>query len=386
MLSPPCKSAGIFFIRYVQKRHLLYFRFHDYHVFDIRVLPSFYGFGSANTLRYQTTNHDRHAAGVCLLSWLPFVYWSPKRQKRKKMKQFNTFLAIIGTGLLISACDNAAKTKDTPRRGQKVFYADESFQPLMETSSYTFMGIYPDSELDFVYTGETAAMNAMAQGKTRTIFVSRDFTEKEKKSLHNSNIQVETGVFAHDAVTFIVNLGNNDTLLTQAQLKAILSGKSTVWPASNKPVEVVFDRVQSANFNYMLKWLGGTSYGKGVHATKSTAELIQYVQNHPLTLGVIGYNFISDLDDPAVKNRLKQFKVVAIQGKEGSYWRPNKATITEEKYPFHREIWYINSGAPDGLNTGFIHFLTGRQGQLLLEKCELGPGKGTPREINFITE
>ncbi|MDR0801331.1 substrate-binding domain-containing protein [Fluviicola sp.] len=302
------------------------------------------------------------------------------------MKQFHIFLALVGSGILFSACDNASKTKDTPRRGQKTFYADESFQPLMETSSYTFMGIYPDAKLDFVYTGETAAMNAMSQGKTRTIFVSRDFTDKEKKSLHASNIQVESGVFAHDAVTFIINPGNNDTLLTQDQLKNILTGKSTTWPFSNKPIEVVFDRVQSANFNFMLKWLGNASYGKVVHATRSTKELIQYVQNHPLTLGVIGYNFISDLDDPAVKKRLKQFKVVAIQGEEGSYWRPNKATITEKKYPFHREIWYINSGAPDGLNSGFINFLNGRQGQLLLEKCELGPGKGTPREINFITE
>lgn len=302
------------------------------------------------------------------------------------MKQLKPFLVIIGAGILLAACDNQSKPKDTPRKGQKTFYADESYQPLMETASYTFMGTFPDAELDFVYTSETDAMNAMAHGKTRTIFVSRDFTDKEKKSLRTSNIQVQSEIFAHDGVVFIVNLGNNDTLLTQTQLKDMLTGKKTVWPLSQKPVEVVFDRVQSANFNYMLNWLKGAEYGKEVHATKSTEELIKYVQEHPLTLGVIGYNTISDFDDPVVKKRLKQFRTVAIQDQEGSYWRADKATITEKKYPFYRPIWYINSGAPDGLNTGFIHFLTGRQGQLLLEKCELGPGKGTPREINFVTE
>lgn len=301
------------------------------------------------------------------------------------MKKTVPFLALASS-ILLTACNTSSTPKDTPRRGKKTMYADLSFEPLMATSSYTFTGIYPDSELDFVYTSETDAMNAMAQGKTRTIFVSRDFTAKEKKNLRASNITVQSEIFAHDAVTFIVNLGNNDTLLTQKQLKEILTGKNATWPVSKKPLEVVFDRVQSSNFNFMLHWLDGKQFGKDVHATKSTEELIQYVQDHPFTLGVIGYNLISDFDDPEVQKRLKQFRIVGIQDLEGDYWRPNKASITEEKYPFYRPIWYINSGAPDGLNTGFVHFLSGRQGQLLLEKCELGPGRGTPREINFVTE
>jgi phosphate transport system substrate-binding protein len=301
------------------------------------------------------------------------------------MKKTGLLLAVV-VPIIIGSCDNAPTQKDTPRRGKKTLYADESFKPLMETASYTFTGIYPDSELDFVYTSETDAMNVMANGKTRTIFVSRDFTAKEKKNLRASNITVVSEVFAQDAVTFIVNLGNNDTLLTQKQLRELLTGKNATWPISKKPLEVVFDRVQSSNFNFMLHWLNGKQFGKDVHATKSTEELIQYVQEHPFTLGVIGYNLISDFDDPVVKNRLKQFRIVGIQDLEGDYWRPNKASITEKKYPFYRPIWFINSGAPDGLNTGFVRFLAGRQGQLLLEKCELGPGKGTPREINFITE
>ncbi|HRP53462.1 MAG TPA: hypothetical protein PLI97_08140, partial [Fluviicola sp.] len=110
------------------------------------------------------------------------------------------------------------------------------------------------------------------------------------------------------------------------------------------------------------------------------------VSKNPLTLGVIGYNFISDLDDKAVQERLKQFKTVGIGDANNNYWRADKACITEKKYPFVRPIWYINSGAPDGLNSGFVNFLTSRQGQLLLEKCELGPGRGTPREITIMYE
>lgn len=283
------------------------------------------------------------------------------------------------------ACTEFSK-EETPRKGSKTLVADESFKPLMETASYTFMGINPKAELTFNYTSETQAMNALSSGKTHTIFVSRDFTEEEKKKLKTNLIQVKSEIIAHDAVVFIVNNSNIDTLLTQKQIEQILTGELTEWPNNKQKIEVVFDRVQSANFNYMLRFLNGKPFGPQVHAAKSMDEVINYVSKNPLTLGVIGYNFISDLDDKAVQERLKQFKTVGIGDANNNYWRADKACITEKKYPFVRPIWYINSGAPDGLNSGFVNFLTSRQGQLLLEKCELGPGRGTPREITIMYE
>lgn len=293
--------------------------------------------------------------------------------------------SILVLGIQFSCNTNQTTSDDTPRRGKKTMYLDESFKPLIKTASEVFMGIYPDADLNLVYTSETNAMKALSEGTARTIFTGRDYNKEEKKYLRSRNITVTSEIIAHDAITFIVNLENGDTLLTQNQIRDLLTGKSTKWPNSQKPIEIVFDRVQSANFNFMLNWIG-SDFGKQVHAAKNTEDLISYVQNHPNTLGVIGYNFLSDFDDPVVKARSKKIKVVGIKGKDKYYWRPNKANIMEKKYPFCRAIWAINSGAPDGLNTGFVTFLSGRQGQLLLEKCELGPGKGTPREINFTTE
>lgn len=300
------------------------------------------------------------------------------------MKKF-VFLNLLFIGGMLYSCETNQTPDDTPRRGKKTMYSDESFEPFIKTASEVFMGTYPDAELNLVYTSETKAMKALSEGTARTIFIGRDYTPEEKKYLRSRNITVTSYIIAHDAITFIVNLNNTDTLLTQTQIRDLLSGKSTVWPGSQKPVEVVFDQVQSANFNHLLKWIG-TDFGKQVHAAKNTEDLIQYIQKNPNTLGIIGYNFISDLDDPSVLSRLKKFRVVGVKGNDTYYWKPTKANITEKKYPFWRPIWAINSGAPDGLNTGFVNWLNSRQGQLLLEKCELGPGKGTPREINFITQ
>lgn len=300
------------------------------------------------------------------------------------MKKLVILSLLVLLGIQFS-CNTNQTPDDTPRRGKKTMYLDESFQPLIKTASEVFTGIYPEADLNLVYTSETNAMKALSEGKARTIFIGRDYTQEEKKYLRSLNITVTSDIIAHDAITFIVNLNNMDTLLTQNQLRDLLKGKSTTWPISQKPIEIVFDQVQSANFNHLLKWIG-TDFGKQVHAAKNTEDLIKYVQANPNTLGIIGYNHISDFDDPHVKARLKKFRVVGIQGNDKYYWRPTKANIAERKYPFWRPIWAINSGAPDGLNTGFVNWLNAREGQLLLEKCELGPGKGTPREINFVTE
>lgn len=123
-----------------------------------------------------------------------------------------------------------------------------------------------------------------------------------------------------------------------------------------------------------------------VHAVKSTKEVIAYVKAHKNAIGIIGYNFIADQEDRNVLQLLKEVKLVSVKGNDAYFWKPYKATLLDNKYPLIKEIWAINSGAPDGLNTGYVNFLDSRQGQLLVDKCDLGPGKGTPREVQIIEE
>lgn len=300
------------------------------------------------------------------------------------MKQI---LLLVTLGLVLGACTDTPSTpKTTPRKGKTIMFADIAYEPLMTTAAYTYNGLYPNAEISFQYVSETEAMNAMSHGKTKTIFVSRDFTDKEKKNLHASNIQVVSKIIARDAITFIVNLESKDTLLTLTQLKELLTTDAPNGPLSKNPIEFVFDRVQSSNFNYLHRWLNGKEFGKMVHAVKSTKEVIAYVKAHKNAIGIIGYNFIADQEDRNVLQLLKEVKLVSVKGKDAYYWKPYKATIIDNKYPLIKEIWSINSGAPDGLNTGYINFLDSRQGQLLVDKCDLGPGKGTPREIQIIEE
>jgi phosphate transport system substrate-binding protein len=292
--------------------------------------------------------------------------------------KFALFLAVSVSALLM-ACSGSpfGKDNDTHSRGYKAMIADEAYQPLLRTVSMTFSGLYPEATINFSYRSETEALNALIADETKTIFVSRDFTEKEKTKLVKSNIQAKAIIFAYDAVTFILHPSVMDTVYSEEQIKQLLtsnSGKTTM----------VFDQVQSSNFNYLQRHFKIGKYGKNVKALSSTPDVIKYVSEHPDAIGIVGFAWLSDMEDPVVQARLKQVRVAYVSNpKDGKAYQPHSYNLRESLYPFRKEIYCLNKGAADGLNSGFTVFLEDEKGQLLIHKTGLLPYRKTPRMFNF---
>ena len=145
---------------------------------------------------------------------LPLKITGKKAKIMKKLALFSLLLVLV----IQFSCNTNQTPVDTPRRGTKTMCADESFQPLIKTASEVFMGTYPDADLKMIYSSETEAMKALSEGTARTIFTGRDYTKEEKKYLRSLNITVTSDIIAYDAITFIVNRNNADTMLTQDQI------------------------------------------------------------------------------------------------------------------------------------------------------------------------
>ena len=292
--------------------------------------------------------------------------------------KFAWIFSVLAASVII-ACSGSpfGKDNDTHSRGYKSMIADEAYQPLLRTASMTFSGLYPKATINFSYRSETEALNALIKDETKTIFVSRDFTEKEKTKLVKSNIQAKAIIFAYDAVTFILHPSVTDSIFSEEQIKELLtanSGKNTM----------VFDQVQSSNFNCLQRYFGISKYGKNVKALGSTPDVIKYVSEHPEAIGVVGFAWFSDMEDPMVQTRLKQVRVAYILNKkDNKAYQPHSYNLRESLYPFRKEIYCLNKGAADGLNSGFTVFLEDEKGQLLIHKTGLLPYRKTPRMFNF---
>jgi phosphate transport system substrate-binding protein len=178
-----------------------------------------------------------------------------------------------------------------------------------------------------------------------------------------------------------------DTNITVDELKKILNGETLRWKTSKKDINVVFDNQRSANFNYLLALTKTDQLSKNVFAVKSNEEVINYVKKNENAIGVIGLNWVSDQDDFEVMNFLDGIKVMHVaKNAKSDYFQPYPGVIYTYEYPLTREMWLINWGARSGINSGFVNFMIGEKGQLLIQKSELVPARSPIRLIQISTD
>lgn len=300
-------------------------------------------------------------------------------------------LSILTVATTIVACNDSenplAYAKNAHGRGAVKIFIEESFKPLFDTSIYTFESFYPKANITPVYRSEGDIINAFFANKTKTITISRDFTATEKYKLKKNSVEVRSEKIAEDALALIIHPSNNDSLITLDELKAIVSGKQTTWKTSQSKINVVFDQKNSANFAYLIDLCKIKQLPINVFAVKSNVEVINYVKNNPSALGVIGLNWISDQDDFDVLDFVNGLKVMSVaKNNKSAYFKPYAGFIYTREYPLKREIWMINKAGRQTLNSGFVLFMKGEKGQLIVQKSALVPANAPVRLIQLREE
>jgi phosphate transport system substrate-binding protein len=297
-------------------------------------------------------------------------------------------ILFVLTLTILTACNHPqnplAYQTDTHSRGKAVVYIEESFKPLFNTSIETFQGQYPKATIVPKYMGENEIIQAMYDRKAKTIVVSRDLSEKEIKFLKSVKIEVRRDKVAVDAIALIIHPSNKDTLITVQELKSLLTGKNVKWKATGNEIKVVYDKPNSANYNYLTALCGKQANNKQIFAAKSNEEVINFVKNNPNAIGVIGLNWISDDDDFDTKDFLNGIKVMAVaKDSKSEYFQPYNGFMYTKEYPLVRDIWMINKGKRSGLNTGFVLFMKNEIGQTIIQQAGLVPANSPVRLIQF---
>ncbi|MFM8597182.1 MAG: PstS family phosphate ABC transporter substrate-binding protein [Flavobacteriales bacterium] len=290
-----------------------------------------------------------------------------------------TKFIFLGLLVVLFACDNNNNPfvyqKDAHGRGKTTIQVEESFKPLFTTCIETFMSQYPKATIKGVYGPEDQLIANFYANKTKTIVISRDLNDQEKQYLKSKNVSYRSDKVATDAVTLILHPSMTDTLLSVAQIKALLSSDQAKLPSGKNIEHIVFDQRGSANFNFMVNMLQIQNLAKRVSAVNSNEEVINYVKTHPNSIGIIGLNWVSDQDDPEALNFLDGLRIADVYTDDPeAACKPYAGFIYTKEYPLIRDIWMINKGRRSGLNTGFVLFMKkDDKGQLIIQKSELVP-------------
>lgn len=313
-------------------------------------------------------------------------------------------LAVIMAAVTVS-CDK--KSQSTSTSGLARVACDQSFENIMQQEVEVFECIYPNASIMPAYLDEQACIDSLLNmGRVNTIVVTRQLTDKEKKYLKDHKKNVKESKIAVDAIALISNPQNDmDEPLTRRELVDILTGKITRWdqlgPSKMGKIDVIFEHHNSSTVKYMRdSLLRGAQFGPNVYAQKTARDVFKVVSENRDALGVIGVSWISadlkgrELDTKELAASLEQndttardfneaVKVIAVRNDDAlKAYKPYQAYIFDGSYPLYRSIYMITTAPGGSLGHGFYSFVTGFQGQKLIQMTGILPATVRPRMVN----
>jgi phosphate transport system substrate-binding protein len=310
---------------------------------------------------------------------------------------FKYTVILAGLALLLAAsCTGYSDkqiNKETPTRGDIKIGVDEGYKLLIDAEIEVFKNLYKYAEITPINASEDSIVKLFMADSIRTMITSRKLTSNEEAFLKEKLIIARTTPIAWDAVAFVVNKQNPNSELRYGSIQDIFEGKAKTWKQIDNRsrlgnMEVVFDNQGSSNVRYIMNKFNITTLPEYCYSANSNPAVIDYVENHPNSIGIISVNWISDPDDSITHNFLNRVKVVGVtQEAEGDdYYTPHPAYIAQKTYPFIRQVYAITRETTTGLGRGFIKFVAYDSGQRIVLKMGMLPATMPIRLIQTRSE
>lgn len=276
--------------------------------------------------------------------------------------------------------------------GETTMYCDECFSTIFEQHIVVFEGLN-DAKIDLTAGSEAEVLEALKSGQTRLAVLTRTLTDGEREEIiDNLKCSYNDTHVAVDAVAFVVNNANPDTVLTTDDVRRILTGEVTEWseifPDSKLgKIRVIFDNPQSSTVRYASQSIcGEAGLYDGVIGADSTLHMISEVAKRRNAIGVMGAAWVREFDDEGnrVDNVVTPVRIKPTPDSQS--FGPYQANIRTGDYPYFRSVYVINTGSSTGLTTGFTIFVAGQRGQMIVGKTNISPARIHSREVNVRSE
>jgi len=279
-------------------------------------------------------------------------------------------LLILISVLLLFSCKEKKgnKEEETILKGAISIYVDETLKPILEDQVAVFESKY-DAEITLIAKSESETINSLFNDKGGVAILSRNLTDEELNVFKKRKITPKITPFATDAIAFVSNKRNTDTLVALKDVVDFMQGKDV--PSIKG---LVFDNLNSSTLRYLNDLAGITEVrNKSIFSFKTNEEVIKHVSKNDGLIGVVGVNWLSQAS-PDMQKYVKDLNVLHVKGLTGdSYYLPSQNDIAEKKYPLARDLYIINCQGYSGLGMGFASFVAGDIGQRIILKSGLLP-------------
>ena len=294
------------------------------------------------------------------------------------------FIGIIA--VVVYACKekNNSETEETILTGSTTISVDQTLLPIVEEQEAVFESQY-NAQLTLVSKSESEVINDLLSDKTRIAITTRKLTTAEENHFKQKNIPGKITHFASDAIVFVTNKANQDTLVDLQEVFNLLQEKES------KIKGLVFENPNSSIVSYMNQLVGvKNNIKKNIFSLNTQKEVLEYVTKNPGTIGVIGLNLYLQAapDTEQYKSNTAVMSVRNVKSKANNtnYYKPTQSNLGEGLYPLKRPIYMLNYQGTNGLGMGFASFVAGDIGQRIILKSGLLPVRIPSRELNVRNE
>lgn len=298
------------------------------------------------------------------------------------MVKYSKVLGLFIFVFLFAMCNQKSKNdagNETILKGSIDLTVDETVKPIAEDQVAVFEGTYYGAKIAIKAKSEAELINDLLNQKAKVVITTRDLTQAEKDKFQKSKINPRVTPFASDAIAFISNKSNNDTLIALKTVIDFMQGK-----ADPRIKGLVFDNPNSSTVRYMKELAKVKDIPtSGVFSFKTNDEVIKFVSENDGMIGVVGVNWLSQ-PSPNMLDVFKKINVLSVKGlNDDRYYSPTQNDLAEEKYPLARDLFIINCQGYTGLGMGFASFISGDIGQRIVLKSGLLPVRTPGRKLKI---
>ena len=259
---------------------------------------------------------------------------------------------LIGSmAIIVSVWGNAASARETI-----TVNGSTTVLPIAQDTAEAYILYHPDVNISVSGGGSGNGLKALVDGTTQIATSSRQIKKEEEKLAASKGVKPIAHAVAIDAIVPIVHPENPVSDLSIEQLSLIYQGKIRNWKElGGKDMKIVVTSRDTSSGTYGA-WQEKVLHRQRVAPTAqlqaSSGAIVQIISKNRYAIGYIGISYLN-----------KSIKALTVNGIEG-----NEKNALSGKYPIARPLYMYTAGTPKGAVADYIKFVTGPEGQKIVQK------------------
>ncbi len=236
-----------------------------------------------------------------------------------------------------------------------------------------YTGQYPEVRISVTGGGSGTGIAALINGTVDIANASRKMKSEEVERARANGIEPVEHIVAGDAIAVVVNPTNPVSALTIVQLSDIFTGQITNWRevgGEDRPIVLLSRESNSGTHIYFLENVirkgekdNQRLFSPDTLLMPSSEGISVEVRQNPNAIGYDGLGYVTP-----------DQKTIRVARRAGEpYIPPSIETVTEGSYPIARSLYMYTSGQPTGIIRQYLDWITGAEGQEIVEELGFVP-------------